>query len=130
MSFETMVAQYVQLRDVIKAHNDAHKAKMKPFNEALDQLGTMMLQNLTSTGQQRAGTKAGTVYVTDDISATIADKEAFRRHVIGSQNWDLIDWKANKSAIRSIVMDEGLEPPPGINFSRQLTVGVRRGNGE
>lgn len=125
MNFEQMVGAYVALRDKKKELDDAHKVKMAPLHEAMEQLEGGMLAMLNSTGQENAKTKAGTVFKTTEVSATIADKDVFRRHVIGGELWDLLDWKANKTAVRDVVDDTG-EAPPGINYSTRQVVGVRR----
>jgi hypothetical protein len=49
----------------------------------------------------------------------------FRRHVIGTEQWDLADWKANKTVVTELVdSDEGV--PPGVNFSAMAGVGIRK----
>jgi hypothetical protein len=66
----------------------------------------------------------GTVFKKTSESASIADKDAFRRHVIGSQDYDLVDMKANVPAVRKHIATVG-EAPPGINFSSFASLGVR-----
>jgi hypothetical protein len=127
-TFEDMVDAYVRLRDKKKALDDAHKEMLKPYVEAMEQLEGVMLAKLNETGQENAKTKAGTVYKSTEVNVSIADKDAFRRHVIGGELWDLLDWKANKTAVKDIV-EEAQEPPPGVNYSSRIVVGVRRANG-
>lgn len=128
-SFEHRVTQYVKLRDKIREKEEAHKAEMKPFKDALEQLNGMLLDMLMKTGQDSAKTAAGTAYRKTKRSATIADGDAFRRHVIGTQDYDLIDWRANVKAVEAWV-NENHEPPPGINYTTVFDVGVRRSNEE
>ena len=56
---------------------------------------------------------------------TIADGREFRRHVIGGEQWDLADWRANKTAVNDLV-EQGEPLPPGINRSAFYKVGIRR----
>jgi hypothetical protein len=125
MDFETRIAQYRQLRDIIKADDDAHKKRMEPKRKVLDQLGDMLLSMLNQSKQESAATTAGTAYKTRKVSATIADATAFKRHVIGTEDWDLIDWRANKTATEQFVKDNKA-PPPGINYQEMFKVGVRK----
>lgn len=124
-TFEERVGQYVRLRDMIKEKDDAHKEAMKPFRDTLEQLGGILLTMLNQSGQDAAKTAAGTAYVTVEASATIADPEQFKRHVIGSEDWSLIDWRANKTAVKAFV-EENQAAPPGVNFTTIRKVGVRR----
>lgn len=127
-TFEQMVDAYVKLRDKKKELNDAHAQKLAPLVQMMDQLEGLMLSKLQETGQENAKTKAGTVYKAKETSVTIADKEAFRRHVIDGELWELLDWKANKTAVGELIDNEE-DPPPGVNYSSRITVGVRRANG-
>jgi len=125
MDFEKVIGAYVTLRDYIDAQNKAHEERMKPRKEQLDKLNSILLTALNATGQNSAKTTAGTAYKKQWTSAKIVDKEAFRRHVIGSEEWDLIDWRANVKAVTATV-EETQSPPPGVDFSRGYDVGVRR----
>jgi hypothetical protein len=126
MNIEDLVDKYVRLRDKIKVLNDDHKAKMVPFNEALDTLNGILLSHLTTIGAETAGTKAGTVYRTMKKSATLADGEAFRRYVVETASWDLADWKANAVAVADFIEKNEGAIPPGVNYTTRYEVGVRR----
>ena len=126
MTVDQMVSYYLGLRNKIKEEDDAHKAKMKPMREALDTLEGMLLSAVQTTGGDSISVKGvGTVYKTTKKAATIADGDAFRRHVIGSEDFELIDWRANVSAVEARIAADG-EPPPGVNWSTHVTVNVRK----
>lgn len=119
------IAQYVGLRDKIKALDDAHKEKMKPFREMLDTLGGVLLNHLQQNSADSVATPSGTVYKTVKNSASINDGTAFWQFVTEHDAWDLIDKKANVSAVMDFI-EQNNAPPPGVNFSSVVTVGVRR----
>jgi hypothetical protein len=123
-TFEDRVMQYRTLRDMIKEKEKALEEELAPMKQVLDQLGGVLLQMLNQTGQEAARTKAGTVYITEKVSATLADADAFRRHVIGAEQWDLLDWRCNKTAVKDFVKDNEAAPP-GVNYSVIRIVGVR-----
>lgn len=125
LGFEERVSQYVQLRAKRDAMKKAHAEAIKPFNTALDGLEGILLSMLQDTKQESARTNAGTVYKTVKKSASIADGAAFRRHIIGGELWDLVDWRANAPAIAAYIEDTK-EAPPGVNFSTHVEVGVRK----
>jgi hypothetical protein len=121
----TRVAQYVALRDKIKAQDDAHKVAMKPAKETLEQLNSVLLAHLISLSVNSASTDGGTVYRTEKKSASLADAKAFMDYVIANQAWDLLDRKANTTAVEEFIKGNAA-PPPGVNFSSTYVVGVRR----
>lgn len=119
------VDQYVALRDKIKKLDDEHKEKMKPYREVLEKLNGVLLEHLNQISGDSVRTEAGTVYRTAKKAASLADADAFMRFVIGNEAWDLLDRKANVTAVADFI-EENNAPPPGVNFSTTFVVGVRR----
>jgi hypothetical protein len=119
------VEQYVKLRDLIKKNNDAHKKSMKPLNETLEKLNSVLLAHLNSLNGNSVATDSGTVYRTERKSASLADAQAFMDYVIANQAFDLLDRKANVTAVEEHIKENNT-PPPGVNFTSTFEVGVRR----
>lgn len=119
------VEQYVLLRDKIKKLDDEHKERMKPYRDALEKLNGVLLNHLNDINGDSVRTDTGTVYRTERKSASLADADAFMRFVIGNEAWDLMDRKANVTAVADFI-EENNAPPPGVNFSTTYVVGVRR----
>ena len=128
INLEKRIEQYRAVRDKIKEIKDGHKVQLEPYNELLEKLGAALLDALNATKQDNAKTKAGTAYKTIEVSATIEDVTAFKRHVIGTESWDLLDFKANKTAVVDFIADPDNKtktPPPGVKFSAIYKIGVR-----
>lgn len=119
------VEQFVKLRDLIKQKNDEHKKLMKPYNETLEQLNALLLAHLNGLNGNSVATDAGTVYRTEKKTASLADAEAFMEFVIANGAYDLLDRKANVTAVEDHIKEHNA-PPPGVNFTSTFTVGVRR----
>lgn len=126
-SIDAMVDQYVKLRDRIKEAEDAHKAKLAPAKEYLEQLNGALLAKLNELGLENAKTKFGTAHKITKQSATIADAQAFRTFVITEGAFDLVDWRANAKAVSDFIDENEGDMPPGVNYSTFTTAGVRRG---
>lgn len=120
------IEQFVKLRDIIKAKEEEHKKALAPYKDTLKQLEGVILQALQSAGADNIKSPAGTAYRSTKKSATIADGEAFWNFVVANQLWDLIDKKANATAVADY-LEENNQLPPGINYSTVETLGVRRG---
>ena len=125
VTIEQRIDQYVKLRDLIKEKDNAHKEAMTPYRESLEGLNSLLLDYLNKIGVDSAATKAGTVYRNLKESTSLEDADAFMRYVIGSEAWELMERKANLTAVREFVTEHGALPP-GVKLSSIQTVGVRR----
>lgn len=122
------VEQYILLRDKIKAIQERHKAELAPLNDALFKVNGMLLNHLNEIGSDSITVKGvGTAYKKTTSSATLADAAEFRRHVIGTESWELVDMKANAPKVAEYIAEHG-DVPPGVNFTTRTDVGVRRGD--
>jgi len=126
IDIDKRVGQYVQLRDNIKEIEARHKEELAPFKDALEQLGNLLLSHLNSTKTDSARSKSGTAFKTTKHSATLADKQKFWDYVESTEQWELLDFKANVTAVGAFI-EERRELPPGVNYSSIETVNVRRG---
>lgn len=120
-----LIAMYVKLRDRIKATEQKHKDELAPAKALLEQMSTRLLDALNKDQTDSIAGNAGTAYRTERASASIADGQAFRDHVIANELWDLLDWKANPTAVKDYIAEYSA-PPPGVNLNIAYTVGVRR----
>jgi len=122
---EKRTQQYIVLRDKIKSIEEQHKLALKPFKEAQERLENLFFAALNDANVDSMKTAAGTFYKSVQSSASIADSAEFQRFVIGSQAWELLDWRANKTAVAALVDSSGAAPP-GVNFNTHIKVNVRR----
>lgn len=107
-----------------KAEEEAFEAEMERRYKLTElKLSSYMLAYLEKLGASSINTPAGTVTRTERSSASLSDAEAFRRHVIGTESWDLLDWKANLTATKDFIKINNGEPPPGVTISSKWTLG-------
>ena len=119
------VAQYVALRDLIKVKETEQKKELEKAKKCLEDLNAILLNHLNEIGGNSLSTDAGTVYKTEKKSAPLADPAAFMSYVVDNAAFDLLDRKANVTAVSEFIKQNGA-PPPGVNFSTAYVVGVRR----
>jgi hypothetical protein len=119
------IKQYVFVRDRIREMNDAHEQKLVEWNVALAHLSGVLQKFLDTNGLDSLKSEHGTCYKTTKYSASLADPDAFMRYVIANQKFELLDRRANVTAVKEFVK-ENKEQPPGCNLSAVETVGVRR----
>lgn len=122
---DAKVELYIKLRDYIKSANAEFKKSLEKKFMAMQQIEGEVQEFLDKTGQTSGRCKTGTFYTTTKYSATIKDKAEFVRHVVGTENWDLLDWKCNATAARDFEK-ETKAPLPGVAITAIAKVGIRR----
>lgn len=126
--FERFIEAYVTIRDKIADAKKAFEETIKGDVELQNMLTSWLTNRLEAVGAESVKTKAGTVYTTTRYSASLADPKAFMDFIIANNKFDLLDRKANSTAVRDFVEETG-SLPPGANLSAIRTVGVRRAPG-
>lgn len=110
-----LVERYLLLRNERKAFDEKAAALRKAnYDDEMVELENGLLDILNKTGAESIRAKTGTVSKKLFSSVTIADGAEFRRHVIGSEDWDLADWRASKTTIEER-LENGDTLPPGVN---------------
>ena len=106
-----LIGQVRAMEARIKQREDEFDEKMKPFNDWCTQKREEILQHLNSTGQKSAATPEGTAYWAAKTTYRVIDKEEFRRHVIGSAEWQLTTFAAAPSECEAFTTTNGHTPP-------------------
>lgn len=116
---------YIKLRDTKKQKDDAHKESLKKLVSAMDKIEAGLLEFINASGANSIASDAGTAYKSVQVSATVADKQAFMGFVKETEQWEALDIKANKTFVKEY-MEENQEVPPGVKVSQMETIGVQR----
>jgi hypothetical protein len=127
MKLSEAVEIYIAMRDKKAEIDKARKAEVAVIQEKMDKLEGQLMVALDKLGGEGMRTAAGTAYISSRTSATIADKDAFMRHVKANQAFELLDVRANKTAVDAYATEFG-DVPPGVNYRIERTVSIRRNN--
>lgn len=122
---EKRVSQYIAIRDKLADLDAAHEERCRPLKETQNLLSGLMLRYLEDAGATSIKTPEGTCIASSKTTASLADPKAFMDFVIANSAWDLLDRKANSTAVRDFVAEKG-HLPPGANLSTIRTLSVRR----
>lgn len=114
MTFDlgTRIKQVRALEAKIKAEEAALEAKLKDAKDWAVAARVEILEFLNATKQKSANTEFGTAYWKPKVTYRVEDKDEFRRHVIGMEQWELVTWGAAGNAAEVFTNEHG-EPPPG-----------------
>lgn len=122
---EKRTQQYVIVRDMLKALEEEHAKKKKELNSVLETLSGIIQKFMDDHNLENLATAAGTCYKSTRHTASLSDPAAFMNYVIANQAFDLLDRRANSTAVKAFVQEHN-SLPPGCNLSAIQSLGVRR----
>lgn len=125
-SVDKRVQQFIMIRDALKVLEDKHETEKAPLLEAKKLVEGWLQQFMETARCESIKTQYGTCHFTSRTTASVADPQAFMDFVIQNKQFDLLDRRANATAVREYVKDHQGAQPPGVNLSTIRTVGVRR----
>lgn len=94
------------------AMEEEFDAKVKPLKDWAVAARAEILKYLLDTGQKSANTEYGGVHWKEKVTYRVEDKDEYRRHVIGTEQWELLSWAAAAVACEEYTKEHGA-PPPG-----------------
>ena len=114
INLEKRIAQLRALRAKMDEFEKAHVAFMSPYEQAKKALEGALMKWLLDRKIKTTNTAAGNITWVDNTTYPIEDKLAFREFIIENQEWDMLDWKANKTVVSDFVEAHKGEIPPGL----------------
>lgn len=120
------IKQFIICRDWVAKTEAQHKLGLAPVKADMEMLKGRLQKFLDDSNQEGGKTASGTFFKTTKQSASLSDPAEFRRFVIGGELWDLLDWKANVTAVVDFAEENKGELPPGVNLTKKVDVNVRR----
>jgi hypothetical protein len=125
MDVEQRMAQYVQVREILRAEGKVWKEREALLKNILDRIEGEFGAFMKETNQDNLTSASGTAYTSEVWSATVADAEALRAFVKETGKFDLLKMAANPTTVRAYVAENNALPP-GVNLSSLINVNVRK----
>lgn len=123
---DELIAQYLRLRKDRDTDDEAYaQIRREVYEQPMKAIEMQLLDTLNTLGSTSLKSKYGTAMKVHGSSLTTADSSLFRRHVIGLEAWELVDWRPNKTAIEDLIKN-GEVLPPGLNREPVVNVRVRK----
>lgn len=120
------VADFIEVRDLLKEMDDKHDAARKYLSDTLVMLQGWFQSVLDQTNSSSIKTDSGTIHNTTKVTASVADVAVFMDFIKAHDAWELLDKKANAPAVRDWIEAHPGNIVPGVNLTQHTTVGVRR----
>lgn len=125
---DKLIDRYVRLRDRKRALEAEHKEQLAPYNKLMSEVEGVLLDYMQRAGTTSVTTAGGTAYQSTKRNASIKDGAAFRKFVVETGQFNLVDWRANANAVFDFIEANGGNPPPGVNPSSRVAINFRRPN--
>lgn len=110
------INEYIRKLSIVHREIDKIKeGRLKELNKLKDMLDGIIIQYLQS--HKLKSTKADTGWSVSwyiKMTFSVQDQSEFRSHVIGTESWDLIEWRCNATAGKEYTQAHGDIPPPGV----------------
>lgn len=122
-----IVARYVELRDKKAQKKAEFDQQLGRYDEAMGKLEGMLLQHLNASNLESVRTEAGTAYKAVQSRVNVADWDAVRGFIEQNNFWHMLDKRVNKTAVLAYKQEHDGLLPPGLNYSEEIVVNIRRG---
>lgn len=119
------VRQLVAVKQQKEKLKTEQEAAMKKLDEIYDALAHMVQTYLDTNGLQNLKVDDRVCYIYRRYSAPIQDKQAFMDYVKQNNKWDLLDVRANATAVREFA-EANNALPTGCSLNTLSQLGVRK----
>ena len=115
MSFklDERIMQVRMMEKYIDDRQEALDAELENHHKFVEMARAEILAHLNQTGQKSANTEYGGCHWKPKVTWRVEDKEAFSRHVIGAEAWQLTTWAAQPTNCEEFTKEHKM-PPPGL----------------
>lgn len=127
MNLDDVVGKYIQLRDRKAQIKKEYSDKVEKIDEAMTKIENAILATFDKMGGvQSIRTTHGTPYISLRESVTVADRDSYFDFVREHEAWDMLESRANKTAVLQYKQEHD-ELPPGLNYRAERMINIKRG---
>lgn len=123
-TYDEVVEKYLEFRNEIDRINNEAKKAIAALKANMSVCEAWLTEHAQEDGLTTIPTIHGTAYWSTHYSATVSSRDDFLNYVRAKNAWDLLETRASKTAVKSLVEATG-EPPPGVNFSSIRVLNIR-----
>jgi hypothetical protein len=126
VNIDEVIAAYVKLRDAKEELQRKHKEELIPVRQKMDRIESWLQNELQKQSLQSFKGDAGTAFLQEETSATVADWDATLAYIRENDKWELLEKRVSKTVVADHI-ETFSTVPPGVSFRREMVVRVRRG---
>jgi hypothetical protein len=122
---DRLVRVYIKIREAVAAMNDEYKTRLAVLQEQQERIKIELLKRLHERGATQTKTDAGTAFISDVTTFTIADEIAFGNFVLEQKDVDFYQRRPKAEHVKAYMKESGGHLPPGLNIFTQQDINVR-----
>ena len=124
-AIDGLVERYLAIRDKKAEYKAEYDAKVEAIEQAMTKVENYLLKLMQDLGVESIRTAVGTPYISRRSSASVSDWESFLGFVRESDNWEMLERRANKTVVQQW-REEHNDLPPGLNWREERVVNIKR----
>ena len=117
------VRKYQLVKKAVEQLKKKQEEELKPLEDLMDGLEKQMMGFLQQLGIRFVKTEYGDPGIYTKSSYNVQDQDAFKNHVITSEEWDLLVWAVRRTSAESYYTLHNTYPP-GVNVTKEQKLRV------
>ena len=122
---EQCVEQYMKLRRAKEAREEALKAELAQYNDAMETIENHLLQVMLDRKEVQIKTAHGTAFQSPQMRAKLVDRQALVDYVKRTGDFNLFTNAVAKEAVVEYT-EAHKAPPPGVEITRFVAINIRK----
>lgn len=117
---------YIKIRDSIQHETQEYETKVEALKAQLDQVKTVMKDQLLALGATSSKTAFGTVILSQKTRYYAQDWDAMKNFILEHQALDLFEKRLAQKNMEQFLTENPGVVPPGLQTQTEYDIGVRK----
>ena len=122
---DLVIEKYIETRDLIESKKKALDAELADLKATQERREIWLRGKMDELGVTSLKSAKGTCFVDWKDSSTVSDWDAFLTWVRENEEFDFLEHRVSKTAVKQR-LEDSLPPPPGVNYTKVKDVKIRR----
>lgn len=121
-----LMTLYIKLRDRIDEETKAFKKLMGQKAELLAQLEGVLMERLNERGTQSTSSQDAVAFIETATFCGVADWDSLIGYIMNEEQTQFLNHAVNKSAVKEYMEANDGELPPGVKWTEEKQIKIRR----
>lgn len=121
-----LMALYIKLRDFIETESKEFKKQMVKKADLLAQIEAVLMERLQERGTKSTSSDDASAFIETATFCGVSDWDAALGFVLESEQYQFLNHAINKSAVKEYMDANDGQPPPGVKWSEEESLKIRR----
>lgn len=129
VNYEGLISVYLDLRNMKAELKEEYERKLKPVEEKMDRIESVLNGELNRLGVKNIATKTGTVLRTTWTRVNVTDWDKIRDYIVKNNRFDMLEKRLAKTVVLDAIKqleEDNLPPIPGVSIETGLQVAIRK----